>query len=60
MKRYEVEVFIDGQPTYIMDVPASTSEKAERYAVVWAMKMDTRMGMERITTAATGNFEDMT
>lgn len=58
MKRYEVEAFIDGQPMYMMDVPASAPDKAERYAVVWTMKMHRDIDMDRITTKATGNFEE--
>lgn len=60
MKSYEIEVFIDGEPAYMVDVPtAQGSDAAERRAVVAIMARHRQIGMERITATATGKVEEV-
>lgn len=59
MKRYEIEVFIDDVPTYMVDVPARRSDSAERYAKVAVMQQHRQMDIGRINTRWTGKTEEL-
>lgn len=59
MKRFEIEVFIDDVPTYMVDVPSSRSDSAERRARVFVAMKHSDMDMGRINTRWTGKAEDL-
>lgn len=59
MKRYEIEVFIDGKPTYMLYIVSANPERAARRAVVHTMVMHRQMDMDRITANPTGKSEEL-
>lgn len=57
---HEIEIFIDGKPRYLVDVPTHQGpEAAERRAVVAIMSQHRDISMERITAKHTGKSKEL-